>query len=147
MNKLENAGIVKVKTIDAEANAGQDYQAINQNITFASGEKFKYIDVVIYDDEEWEPDEDFFVTLCEIKFGTELEGEDVRCRVTIIDDDKPGNIHFKEKRAITALASEEYAEIVLERKGGSDGVVTVDYITLELDETEHTATADVHFEF
>jgi len=35
----------------------------------------------------------------------------------------------------------------LERKQGSDGVVTVDYITLELDETEHTATAGTGFEF
>jgi len=35
----------------------------------------------------------------------------------------------------------------LVRKNGSDGTVTVDFITLELDETEHTATADVHFEF
>ena len=35
----------------------------------------------------------------------------------------------------------------MERKKGSDGVVTVDFITLELDETAHTATADVHFEF
>ena len=48
---------------------------------------------------------------------------------------------------MTALATDEFAEVVLERKHGCDGVVTVEYITLELDESDQTATADVHFEF
>jgi len=32
------------------------------------------------------------------------------------------------------------------RKNGSDGVVTVDYETREIDSTSHTATAGVDFE-
>jgi len=35
---------------------------------------------------------------------------------------------------------------VIDRKNGSDGIVTVDYTTIELDESEHTATAGVDFE-
>jgi hypothetical protein len=66
--------------------------------------------------------------------------------VTIIDDDKPGHIYFQESKAITALASEEAAEVVIERKNGSDGTVTVDFKTIELDASEHTATAGVDFE-
>jgi len=39
------------------------------------------------DDEEWEPDEDFFVQLFDAETNQALPEEDCRCRVTIIDDD------------------------------------------------------------
>ena len=45
------------------------------------------------DDDGWEPDEDFFVLLLD-ENDQELKGDDTKCRVTIIDDDKPGNIQF-----------------------------------------------------
>lgn len=76
----------------------------------------------------------------------QLPGHDTRTKVTIIDDDKPGHIYFKESKAISALASEEHAEIVIERRNGSDGTVTVDFKTIELDASEHTASAGVDFE-
>lgn len=53
--------------------------------------------------------------------------------MTIIDDDKPGQICFKETKSIQALASEDNAIIVIDRKNGSDGIVLVDYTTMELD--------------
>jgi len=71
-----------------------------------------------------------------------LDGLDCRSKVTIIDDDKPGQIGFEQTEgAIKALANEEYAEIKLVRKNGSDGTVTVDYETKEIDSTTLTATA------
>jgi len=63
-------------------------------IEFKQTDKFKYVSVKIKDDEEWEPDEDFYVQLYYSKDGKELEGKDTRTRVTIIDDDKPGQIVF-----------------------------------------------------
>ena len=42
------------------------------------------------DDDNWEPDEDFFVQLYNPSTGEELTGQDTKTRVTIIDDDKPG---------------------------------------------------------
>ena len=44
------------------------------------------------------------------------------------------------------MASEENAEIVIERRNGSDGTVTVDFKTIELDASEHTASAGVDFD-
>ena len=38
------------------------------------------------------------------------------------------------------MASDEFAEISIIRKNGSDGVVTVDYVTQELGKSDHTAT-------
>jgi len=66
-------------------------------------------------------------------------------RVTIIDDDKPGQIYFEATKNIKAIASEEFCNITLLRKNGSDGIVTVDYKTKVLDNSEHTATPGVDY--
>ena len=54
---------MRVLTIDAEAIAGDDYEKVDQILEFKAGEKQQHIDVVINDDDNWEPDEDFFVQL------------------------------------------------------------------------------------
>lgn len=75
-----------------------------------------------------------------------LHGKDTRTRVTIIDDDKPGQLCFEEQKGIKALATESVCDVVILRKNGSDGVVTIDYNTVQLDESDHTATPDLDFE-
>ena len=62
--------------------------------------------VGIIDDDEWEPDEDFFLELYDANTSDRLPGEDTRTRVTILDDDKPGMIVFKEKKIIRHPANE-----------------------------------------
>lgn len=130
LNKTGKKGSVRVVTEDQEAIAGDDYEAVDQILEFNQGEKEKYIEVTINDDDNWEPDEDFFVQLKDPSSGENLTGKDTRTRVTIIDDDKPGQICFEETKTIKALASEEFCDIVLIRKNGSDGTVTVDYETV-----------------
>lgn len=127
LNKSKEACTVRVATIDAEAIAGEDYDAVDQVLEFKKGEEFQFIEVVIHDDENWEPDEDFFVQLYDPFTGLELGGKDTKTRVTIIDDDKPGQICFEETKTIKVLPSDEVAEIVILRKNGADGIVTVDY--------------------
>lgn len=78
--------------------------------------------------------------------GEDLSGQDCKTRVTIIDDDKPGQIAFEQTGTIKALATEQFAEIVIIRKNGSDGKVTVDYETKELDGSSHTATPGKDYE-
>jgi hypothetical protein len=99
-------------------------------LEFKNGDHVKFITVKIRDDDNWEPDEDFYVQLYDPNTMEELQGQDTRTRVTIIDDDKPGQICFEESKSIKAVASDEVAEIVIVRKNGSDGVVTVDYETI-----------------
>lgn len=74
-----------------------------------------------------------------------MKGEDTRCRVTIIDDDKPGQISYKESEIIKVPADSEFAEIVIQRTHGSDGTVKVDFETVELDKSESTATENVDY--
>lgn len=64
MNKKRGNNSVLVKTVDDQAKAGEDYQELIEVLHF-KGEEFKVIEVKINDDENWEPDEDFYVQLYE----------------------------------------------------------------------------------
>jgi len=63
INKTGMPGRVRVQTIDAEARAGEDYEEVNEVLTFKKGDMQKHISIKINDDDNWEPDEDFFVQL------------------------------------------------------------------------------------
>jgi len=66
-NKLNEAGSVRVCTIDQEAFAGDDYEKVDTILHFTGNEKdgLLSITVKINDDDNWEPDEDFWVQLYE----------------------------------------------------------------------------------
>ena len=61
VNKRKAAARVRVRTIDAEAVAGEDYGKVDEVLTFKQGEAQQSIDVKIFDDDSWEPDEDFHI--------------------------------------------------------------------------------------
>jgi len=63
LNKTGDMGAVYVSTVDGDAKAGEDYEGFQDTIQFNKGEKSKTFDVIINDDDNWEPDEDFFVQL------------------------------------------------------------------------------------
>jgi hypothetical protein len=65
---------VRALTIDAEALAGDDYEKVDQILSFKEGEKHQYIEVTINDDDNWEPDEDFFVQLIDPETNDNLLG-------------------------------------------------------------------------
>jgi hypothetical protein len=100
VNKKKEAAAVRATTIDGDAKAGEDYLPFNDIIQFNKGDHIKDFDVGIKDDDNWEPDEDFFVQLYDVTTGDELVGADTKTRVTIIDDDKPGQISFYESKSI-----------------------------------------------
>jgi len=52
------------------------------------------IHIPVVDDEEWQPDCDFFVELFDPNNSTRLPGDDTRCKVTILDEDFPGQLGF-----------------------------------------------------
>jgi hypothetical protein len=86
-------------------------------------EKEREIRIGIIDDPEWEPDEDFTVELQDIKSRIKLEGDDTRCTVLILDEDKAGNIGFDETQ-VDVLRKDQIAYIKLVRKDGSDGTIS-----------------------
>jgi hypothetical protein len=145
LNKTRQAGAVYVSTIDGDAKAGDDYDAFQDVIKFDKGQAQTHIEVGIKDDDNWEPDEDFFVQLFDPDTKEELYGQDTKTRVTIIDDDKPGQIAFATSDGIKVAPTESFVEVTIIRKNGSDGVVTVDYTTQDLGEKGHVAFSGVHY--
>lgn len=84
-------------------------------------EETKKISIEIINDEGWEPDEDFFVELYDISTKERLTGDNTRCKITILDDDKPGILQFR-KTDIKVKRSQKKAVIYIDRVDGSDGI-------------------------
>ena len=105
IKKTSGAGRVRVATVDAEAKAGEDYEPVDTVLDFKD-KGTQFVEIKIFDDDNWEPDEDFFVYLFNSNTNEELTGQDAKSRVTIIDDDKPGQICFEESGTTKAVASE-----------------------------------------
>jgi len=146
VNKKGKPGSVRACTIDGDAKANEDYVPFDGIIEFGNGETTKTFQVGIKDDDNWEPDEDFFVQLYEPNTNEELVGQDTKTRVTIIDDDKPGQICFENTKGIKVAPTEEVCEVKVIRKNGSDGRVTVDYETIQLGDAAQVAVAGQHYE-
>ena len=89
-------GNVGVRTVDGDAISGKDYDLLNEVIEF-KGKKVAEVQITIFDDEQWEPDEDFYVELYDPETKERLPGADTRTTVTILDDDKPGVLAFMQK--------------------------------------------------
>jgi len=53
--------------------------------------------IKVIDDNEYEPDKDFFVSLCDYETKEQLIGADTKCTVTILDEDQPGIIGFRDR--------------------------------------------------
>lgn len=106
-NKKGTACKVRVRTIDGDAKGNKDYTPFDGELSFEDGEDTKNFDVGINDDDDWEPDMDFYVQLFDPTSNEELVGQDTKTRVTIIDDDKPGQICFENSKGIKVAPTEE----------------------------------------
>lgn len=78
------------------------------------------IRVKIIDDDQWNPDNDFYVEIYDIMTQTKMAGDDTETRVTILDDDKPGVLGFSE-RTIRVKRKDEKVSIKILRTEGADG--------------------------
>ncbi|CAF1080676.1 unnamed protein product [Adineta steineri] len=124
----------RLDTIDGTATAGEDYVKLSEEFKMERGQQEKRITIHVIDDNQWEPDETFFVKL------SLPEGEEVRAKlgsktialVTIINDDEPGVIEFEEPITLVK-ESVGKAEIKLVRVNGADGRVSVHYRTKDID--------------
>jgi len=88
---------VEYTTKNQRATAGKDYEAVSGKLTWADGDaKAQKIEIKIFDDDEFEKDEDFTVILSEVtggaKFDENTDGSDESdiCTVMIVNDDVAG---------------------------------------------------------
>ena len=121
---LKGEASVDYYTEDGTADSPADYKEAKGTLVFAEGEDSKIIEVEIIDDDGYEPDENFFVKLCKPSAGSLLND---KIEVTIIDDDEPGYAALDETVEVSETA--RTGEVVVYRRRGADGKVTVDYAT------------------
>jgi hypothetical protein len=124
---------------------------VDKIIEFGKDDTIKFVDVIIKDDDNWEPDRDFYVKLFQDDSDKPLPGKDTSTRITIIDDDKPGYIAFDNSAKTGILKvtpqdnAEEGTEIKLIRKNGSDGIVTVYWETQDIGEGDEFAKPKIDY--
>ena len=146
LNKTKKPGKVRVRTVDGDAEAGKDYEAVDKILPFNNGQLEGEVSIKIVDDDNWEPDEDFYVELIDPSTNLRLVGEDTRTRITILDDDKPGMLAFEEKKVIKHPANEGECNVRIKRVNGSDGKISVKFKTIPLGSGTQQARAGTDFE-
>jgi solute carrier family 8 (sodium/calcium exchanger) len=130
---------VSYATKDVSATAGSDYVAASGKLEFAAGESTLVLSIKILDDDEIEDDEEFIVELSDPTFQGEDDGSNVRlagpklfatATVVIHDDDvMPGTLSWK-AHAVRVKESEGSVTLVVERRRGHNGEVSVQYNTV-----------------
>ena len=97
---MDNEVSIKVDTIDGSADEGDDYVGIHDIFKFAPGETEIEVTVEIIDDDDWEPDEEFFL---KIALDPNSEHKDVKIgkknimTIMILNDDEPGTFGFDKR--------------------------------------------------
>ena len=64
-------------------------------ITLKKRDTEKTVEIKIHDNQEWQPDLDFYVEIYDPKLNQRFYGDDTECRVTILDEDFPGKLGFE----------------------------------------------------
>lgn len=126
--------MVHYTTRDGTALSGSDYHQTDGDLKFLPNELTKEIRVQIIDDEDYEEDEEFYVSLfrplCLEGNCRAVLGPFATTEVTIIDDDDPGVLSFeKDAIYIEEGATEHSFELEVQRRNGSSGVVGCNYQT------------------
>ena len=130
--KLSGEARVKVDTVEGSAEEGDDYIGIHQVFTFESGQEQLEIEVEIVDDDDWEPDEEFFLKLAVAPNDTNRDvkiGKTNIMTVMILNDDEPGTFGF-DKRGHFVKESCGEAVLTVYREDGADGDIEVKYRTV-----------------
>ncbi|MBL3527696.1 MAG: SCO family protein [gamma proteobacterium endosymbiont of Lamellibrachia anaximandri] len=120
---------VDYATADVTATAPGDYTALNGTLTFLEGEISKTLTLTPTNDATWEPSEEFTLTLSNVVDAT--LGTQTSTTVTITDDDTrtSGTLALSSASA-TLSESGPAITLTVDRTGGSDGTVSVDYVTV-----------------
>uniref|UniRef100_A0A8C8RXK2 Adhesion G-protein coupled receptor V1 n=1 Tax=Pelusios castaneus TaxID=367368 RepID=A0A8C8RXK2_9SAUR len=116
-----------------EAQLGLDFNTLS----FADGERYKYIDVMIFDDDIPEGDEKFQLILTHPSLGLEL-GENTTVTILASDDghgvlsfNNSDHFFLREQSALHFMESVAVLNIIREPPQGIFGTVTIQYLVRE----------------
>jgi solute carrier family 8 (sodium/calcium exchanger) len=139
------------RTVEDTAKPIKDYTHCEEVITMEKRETEKKIHIPIVDDDEWEPDLDFFVELYdhnkinpETGLFEKLAGDDTRCKVTILDEDFPGCLGF-EMTDVRVSSKADKVDVKVVRMEGADGMISC-YLRTEILSEQANPTNAIEFE-
>jgi uncharacterized delta-60 repeat protein/uncharacterized repeat protein (TIGR01451 family) len=116
---------VRLRSSNGSAQAGPDYVAVDRVVNFADGETVKFVPVTLVNNNTFEPDETFFVTLSQPTGGSSILSSSAT--VTIVDDEfGPSFVGFASTN-FTGSEPEGFATMSVVRTNSRRGVVTVNY--------------------
>ena len=98
--KLHDEVTVKVDTVDGSAEEGDDYVGIHDIFTFVPGESEIQVNVKIIDDDQWEPDEEFFLKISldpSSDNKSVIIGKKNIMTIITLNDDEPGTFGFDKR--------------------------------------------------
>tara|TARA_B110001450_G_scaffold98303_1_gene93273 strand:+ start:560 stop:1588 length:1029 start_codon:yes stop_codon:yes gene_type:complete len=139
------------RTVADSAVAPKDYSHVDQVVTLKKRETELKVHIPIVDDDEWEPDLDFYIELfdpnqinSETGVPERLKGDDTRCKVTILDEDFPGSLGF-EVTDVRVPKNAQKVDVTIMRMEGADGTISC-YIRTETLSEHQTPHSAVEFE-
>ena len=97
---LNNCSETLKKTLFPTLDEGDDYVGIHDIFTFAPGQEELQITIEIIDDDDWEPDEEFFL---KIAVDPDSDNKDLKIgkknimTIMILNDDEPGTFGFDKR--------------------------------------------------
>lgn len=151
LKKVSNQEITfGYRTVPDTAVPEKDYTHVNKVVTMKKRDNDLKIYIPIVNDDEWEPDLDFYVELYDPNsmevdgVQPRYEGDDTRCKVTILDEDFPGTLGF-EITDITVSKGQEKVDVTVVRQDGADGTISCMIGTEPLSEVSGPSNA-VEFE-
>ena len=98
--KVDEAAQIKLDTIDGSAEEEEDYIGIHDVFSFNPGQTEMEVEVEIVDDDDWEPDEEFFL---KIAIDPDCENKNIKIgkknimTIMILNDDEPGTFGFDKR--------------------------------------------------
>lgn len=130
--RMSGTARCRVETIEGTAVSGEDFIPLREVLTFRDQEVEKLLHVEIVDDNQWEPDETFFLKLSLIPedIGSVALGRACIMEITILNDDEPGVLQFK-RRGLLVQESIGTALVSVTRTQGADGVVSARWRTID----------------
>jgi len=124
---LDKPAMVKYETSSGSAMAGVDFEHVQGMAKFPPNSSEVVIKIGIIDDNEYEPDENFYCRLYAPSDKNSI-GRHAITEVLIINDDDPGQFSM-ETEIVNVTETSGTATIGLTRKNGCDGAIELNYHT------------------
>ena len=127
-----NEAKIRIDTIEGSACEGKDFKGIHDIYTFKQNQADIEFEIELIDDDDWEPDEEFFLR---VSLPKDIDNDNIKIgrknimTVVILNDDEPGTFSF-DKQAFFVKESCGTENFTVYRENGADGDIEVRWRTL-----------------